>query len=604
MKTCNLFKNIFVATVILFVAGAAELWAADPQIVITYIPPIGGQGNAEGKIIWDQWTPENAGQYAIIAILRTSSDYVKPAYNDYLSQISASGSFSVNITTHPNDYPEPDFSFYLVRKETFNGVNGATVTSWTMAGKYLGEPVHINRETFWNDKLKLPESNIRPGFVAAGTAVTLSCGEGETVYYTLDGSDPATVQYNGESFTVPSDGFLLIKAITRKDGKESDPASMLWMPYESYSTPLFGLNVSLALNGENFGYTLSESKTEERMKPVIPLAKWIRTFGTLNNGLPYINKIAKQAGMRTMIGVYISNSPSDNNAQLIGLRQILQTGHLPDLIAVGNEASQSGISSEIIAESVDAVRRMLKEFNLFIPVGSVDVGNMAWSQSVLNRLDFVGVNLYPSTWDCTPEEEMINVLKESYSRELSSFKSKCVLITETGTPYAKDPYTPSNTNCTQTPSENKAKSYLEEVIKWSGEDSIPLFYFEAYDEETKKGNHPIEEYFGLMDGNLKIHSFYKDVLKMSDDATLSSLTVSAGTLSPEFDVNTTGYTVNVLSDVTDITVTGTANHPSATVDGNVTDKSLEVGNTVVSITVTAEDRTTAMTYTVTVVRAK
>jgi hypothetical protein len=88
----------------------------------------------------------------------------------------------------------------------------------------------------------------------------------------------------------------------------------------------------------------------------------------------------------------------------------------------------------------------------------------------------------------------------------------------------------------------------------------------------------------------------------SSDATLKSLTVSAGTLSPAFHSATTVYTVTVPNDVTSIDVTGTANHTAATVSGNVTGKPLDVGDNVVNIVVTAEDGIIAMTYTVTVTR--
>jgi hypothetical protein len=79
------------------------------------------------------------------------------------------------------------------------------------------------------------------------------------------------------------------------------------------------------------------------------------------------------------------------------------------------------------------------------------------------------------------------------------------------------------------------------------------------------------------------------------------LTVSTGNLEPEFNSNTTSYTVNVSNSVVNITVTGTANHSAATVSGNMTDKTLVVGNNTVSIIVTAEDGTTK-TYVVTIIR--
>ena len=91
--------------------------------------------------------------------------------------------------------------------------------------------------------------------------------------------------------------------------------------------------------------------------------------------------------------------------------------------------------------------------------------------------------------------------------------------------------------------------------------------------------------------------------ELSDDATLKSLTVSSGTLSPAFAANITEYTVNVANNVTSITVIGVANHAEATVVGNVTNKSLTVGNNEVILTVTAEDGSTEKIYTVTVIRA-
>jgi hypothetical protein len=89
---------------------------------------------------------------------------------------------------------------------------------------------------------------------------------------------------------------------------------------------------------------------------------------------------------------------------------------------------------------------------------------------------------------------------------------------------------------------------------------------------------------------------------LSSDATLSSLTVSEGALSPGFDANTLNYTVDVVGDVTSINVIGTANHAAATLTGNVTDMELATGDNTVTITVTAEDGATSKTYTVTIVR--
>ena len=87
----------------------------------------------------------------------------------------------------------------------------------------------------------------------------------------------------------------------------------------------------------------------------------------------------------------------------------------------------------------------------------------------------------------------------------------------------------------------------------------------------------------------------------SGNANLSSLKVSAGSLSPSFSPNTTSYTVNVANSVTTCTMTATKADPNATlsVSGSA---SLSVGKNTRSITVTAQNGTTK-TYTVTIYRA-
>jgi len=89
----------------------------------------------------------------------------------------------------------------------------------------------------------------------------------------------------------------------------------------------------------------------------------------------------------------------------------------------------------------------------------------------------------------------------------------------------------------------------------------------------------------------------------SNDATLKSLTVSQGTLTPVFNANTTNYTVNVTNDVSSIEIGATANNATATISGAGT-KTLSVGNNTFNIVVTAEDGTTTKTYTIVVTRAQ
>ena len=123
------------------------------------------------------------------------------------------------------------------------------------------------------------------------------------------------------------------------------------------------------------------------------------------------------------------------------------------------------------------------------------------------------------------------------------------------------------------------------------------------------------EYHSLNAVSSKIYSFNMPP-PVSTDATLSGLTLSHGTLRPEFDSDTTEYRAAVARGVAQITVTPTANDSGATVsyldgsdaaladadtgaDGHQVDAA--VGSTTVKVKVTAA-ATTTKTYTVVVER--
>ena len=82
----------------------------------------------------------------------------------------------------------------------------------------------------------------------------------------------------------------------------------------------------------------------------------------------------------------------------------------------------------------------------------------------------------------------------------------------------------------------------------------------------------------------------------SSDASLSTLTVSAGTLSPKFAANTTKYQLNLPSDTESIKVDAKANDSAASVSGTG-EKELKQGDNTIRITVTAENGNTR-TYTI------
>lgn len=87
----------------------------------------------------------------------------------------------------------------------------------------------------------------------------------------------------------------------------------------------------------------------------------------------------------------------------------------------------------------------------------------------------------------------------------------------------------------------------------------------------------------------------------SSDSSLSSLIISAGSLSPEFAAGTKDYTTTVDYSVSSLAVTATPADSKATVTSVTGNDSLEVGENTVSIVVTAENGATS-TYNIVVTR--
>ena len=89
--------------------------------------------------------------------------------------------------------------------------------------------------------------------------------------------------------------------------------------------------------------------------------------------------------------------------------------------------------------------------------------------------------------------------------------------------------------------------------------------------------------------------------KKSSNASLSSLVISAGTLSPEFSSDTKDYTATVDYSCSSLAVTANPSDSKASVTSVTGNDSLEVGDNTVSVVVTAEDGNTG-TYKIVVTR--
>ena len=158
----------------------------------------------------------------------------------------------------------------------------------------------------------------------------------------------------------------------------------------------------------------------------------------------------------------------------------------------------------------------------------------------------------------------------------------------------------TSTKVTATPTHGAASYAVNKNDIYDDDGVIPL----------DEGTNTITVVVTAADGRTtKLYTVVVERLRLSDDATLSALTLSG--VDPQdlgFSAATEGYRVDVASSSTSTTVTATPNNGDATVEidgveGTVRTVDVMVGETEIEVLVTAADGTTK-TYTVTVARER
>lgn len=108
-------------------------------------------------------------------------------------------------------------------------------------------------------------------------------------------------------------------------------------------------------------------------------------------------------------------------------------------------------------------------------------------KEVAEAVDFISIHSYP-IWVNLPIEEAYSVTLADYEKVQNWYPHKQVIITEAGWP------TTANGGGFQKEfaSEENQVIYFDQMKKWSEENQITLFFFEAFDEPWKGSENPLE----------------------------------------------------------------------------------------------------------------
>ena len=258
---------------------------------------------------------------------------------------------------------------------------------------------------------------------------------------------------------------------------------------------IHGISFSPYVEGQGPGTIITEDQITERLAVISQNINWVRSF-SCTDGNENIPKIAKQQGLKTLVGAWLNDDLENNEKEINNLIEVAKQGYA-DIVAVGNEVLlREDLTEDQLISYINRVKAALPD----IEVGYVDAYyEFEAHPNITDACDLILANCYPF-WEGCALEYSILYMKDMYQRAKKAGKGKRVIITETGWP--KD----GPKEWGAEPSYDNAIKYFLGTYQWAEEDDINVFYFSSFDEVWKvEDEGGVGAHWGLWDkdGNLK-----------------------------------------------------------------------------------------------------
>jgi exo-beta-1,3-glucanase (GH17 family) len=258
---------------------------------------------------------------------------------------------------------------------------------------------------------------------------------------------------------------------------------------------MHGLCFSMYEDGQGPGDIITEEQVRRRMEIIKPYTKWVRSF-SCTDGNEFIPRIAKEYGIKTMVGAWLGDDPEINEREIEGIIQLANEGYV-DIAAVGNEVLYRNDLSE--DELLGFMHRVKESIPTDIPMGYVDAYyEFTVHPRITELCDVILANCYPY-WEGCPSDYSLGHMQQMFGQATHAANGKKVIITETGWPSDGTGLKGA------TPSAENAMKYFINSQVWSLKQNIDMFYFSSFDESWKEGPEgDVGAYWGLWDKHEKL----------------------------------------------------------------------------------------------------
>lgn len=287
-------------------------------------------------------------------------------------------------------------------------------------------------------------------------------------------------------------GKMLSLAGENLSNKSTKELEMLFK--EVLQSGMHGIGFSPYEEGQKPGDQITEEQIRRRMEIIKPYTKWIRSF-SCTEGNEKIPRIAREYGIKTMVGAWLGDDPEINEKEIAGLIQLANEGCV-DIAAVGNEVMYRG---DLTEEELLSFIYRVKEQITNIPVGYVDAYyEFSHRPKITEACDVILANCYPYWEGCDIDYSLV-YMKQMFQEAVAAGQGKKVIISETGWPSEGASLGGAH------PSYKNVLKYFINSQLWSQKDDIEMFYFSSFDESWKVGAEgDVGAYWGIWDKNEKL----------------------------------------------------------------------------------------------------
>lgn len=295
--------------------------------------------------------------------------------------------------------------------------------------------------------------------------------------------------YHGQKLNLFSRENLNIDNSTDIDFSNKSNLELHSIFNDRLSNKMHGICFSPYEPSQKLGDKITEEQIRRRMDIIAPYTTWVRSF-SCTDGNELIPKIAKEKGLKTLVGVWISNDKEQSEKEIMNLIKLANESYI-DMIAVGNEVL---MRNELSEQEVIAYIQKVKKAIPNIPVGYADAYyKFIQSPNLVSACDVILANCYPF-WEGSNNDEAVPYLRKMYALTQKIANGKKVIISETGWPNKGAKVEGAN------PTDDNALKYFVNTIRWSAKKDVDLFYFSSFDESWKVGQEgDVGERWGIWD---------------------------------------------------------------------------------------------------------